>query len=135
MAQCYTACGHPTNVLVCRTLTAVVVCMQVFFAYIGFDMVASAAEEARNPRRDVPLATVASVVSCGLLYVAMALVITGMVPYTLVSERGSCERPVTSEVRQCRTVHLSCSSWNCIGHVAVTLQCSSVERCECMSVA
>ena len=58
---------------------------QVFFAYIGFEMVASAAEEAKNPKRDVPIATVASVGFCGILYVLMAVVITGMVPYNLVS--------------------------------------------------
>jgi amino acid transporter len=63
---------------------------QVFFAYIGFEMVASAAEEAKNPKRDVPIATVASVGFCGILYVLMAVVITGMVPYTMVStgQRG-----------------------------------------------
>jgi amino acid transporter len=60
---------------------------QVFFAYLGFEMVATAAEEAKNPKRDIPIATVVSVSFCGVLYVLMALVITGMVPYNMVSSR------------------------------------------------
>ena len=53
----------------------------VFFAYIGFDVVATTAEEARNPQRDLPKGILGSLAICTLLYVAVALVITGMVPY------------------------------------------------------
>jgi APA family basic amino acid/polyamine antiporter len=53
----------------------------VFFAYIGFDVVATTAEEAENPQRDLPKGILASLGICTLLYVAVALVITGMVPY------------------------------------------------------
>lgn len=53
----------------------------IFFAYIGFDSVSTHAEEAKNPRRDVPIAIVASLVICTALYIAVAAVITGMVPY------------------------------------------------------
>ncbi|MEN6302602.1 MAG: amino acid permease [Armatimonadia bacterium] len=53
----------------------------IFFAYIGFDSVSTHAEEARNPHRDVPLAILASLVICTVLYIAVAAVITGMVPY------------------------------------------------------
>lgn len=59
--------------------------IQVFFAFVGFDMVATAAEESVNPLRDVPVATVGSVVICGAMYVLMAVAIVGMVPYTQVS--------------------------------------------------
>jgi len=51
----------------------------VFFAYIGFDIVATTAEEAKNPKRDLPIGIIASLVICTVLYCAVALVITGMV--------------------------------------------------------
>ncbi|GAA5099063.1 amino acid permease [Microbacterium yannicii] len=53
----------------------------VFFAYIGFDVVATTAEETRNPQRDLPIGIIASLIICTLLYCAVALVVTGMVPY------------------------------------------------------
>jgi APA family basic amino acid/polyamine antiporter len=53
----------------------------IFFAYIGFDSVSTHAEEAKNPRRDVPIGIIASLVICTLLYIAVAAVITGMVRY------------------------------------------------------
>jgi APA family basic amino acid/polyamine antiporter len=53
----------------------------VFFAYIGFDVVATTAEEARKPQRDLPIGIIASLVICTILYVAVAFVITGMVKY------------------------------------------------------
>ena len=53
----------------------------VFFAYIGFDVVATTAEEARDPQRDLPRGIIFSLVICTGLYVAVALVITGMVRY------------------------------------------------------
>jgi APA family basic amino acid/polyamine antiporter len=53
----------------------------VFFAYIGFDVVATTAEEAAHPQRDLPRGIIGSLVICTILYVAVALVITGMVKY------------------------------------------------------
>ncbi len=53
----------------------------IFFAYIGFDSVSTHAEEARNPKRDVPIGIIASLVICTILYVAVVAVLTGMVPY------------------------------------------------------
>ncbi len=52
-----------------------------FFAFIGFDSVSTHAEEARRPRRDVPLGIIVSLVICTLLYIAVVAVLTGMVPY------------------------------------------------------
>ncbi len=52
----------------------------VFFAYLGFDVVATTAEETRNPKRDLPIGIIASRVICTILYCAVALVITGMWP-------------------------------------------------------
>ena len=57
----------------------------IFFAYIGFDSVSTHAEEARNPQRDVPIGIIASLVICTVLYIAVAIVLTGMTPYDSIS--------------------------------------------------
>ncbi|MEV0094595.1 amino acid permease [Streptomyces sp. NPDC050738] len=54
----------------------------VFFAYIGFDVVATAAEETRNPQKDIPRGILGSLLICTILYVAVAIVVTGMQKYT-----------------------------------------------------
>ena len=54
----------------------------VFFAYLGFDAVSSAAEEVKNPQRNMPIGIIGSLLLCTILYVAVSLVLTGMVPYT-----------------------------------------------------
>ena len=54
----------------------------VFFAYIGFDAVSTAAQEARNPQRDMPIGILASLAVCTVLYILMALVMTGLAHYT-----------------------------------------------------
>ncbi len=54
----------------------------VFFAYIGFDALSTTAEECKNPRRDLPRAMILSLVVCTFLYVALALVLTGMVNFS-----------------------------------------------------
>ncbi len=53
----------------------------IFFAYIGFDAVSTHAEEAHNPHRDVPFGIIASLLICTVLYIAVAVVLTGMVSY------------------------------------------------------
>ncbi len=53
----------------------------VFFAFIGFDIVATAAEETKNPQRDLPIGIFGSLAICTVLYVLVSLVITAMVPY------------------------------------------------------
>jgi basic amino acid/polyamine antiporter, APA family len=53
----------------------------VFFAYIGFDAVSTAAQEAKNPRRDMPVGILGSLVICTILYVAVGFVLTGIVAY------------------------------------------------------
>lgn len=50
----------------------------IFFAYIGFDAVSTAAEETRNPQRNMPIAIIASLVVCTIIYIAVAIVLTGM---------------------------------------------------------
>ncbi|MDO8834881.1 MAG: amino acid permease [Vicinamibacterales bacterium] len=54
----------------------------VFFAYIGFDAVSTTAEEAKNPQRDLPIGIIASLVICTVLYIAVAAILTGIVPVT-----------------------------------------------------
>jgi len=57
----------------------------IFFAYIGFDSVSTHAEEAKNPRRDVPIGIIASLMICTVLYIAVVGVLTGMVKYDKLS--------------------------------------------------
>jgi len=54
----------------------------VFFAYIGFDAVSTAAEETRDPQRNMPIGILLSLAICTLLYIVVAAILTGMVPYT-----------------------------------------------------
>ncbi|GCE48664.1 amino acid/polyamine/organocation transporter (APC superfamily) [Thermosporothrix hazakensis] len=54
----------------------------VFFAYIGFDIVATTAEETRNPQKNMPIGIFGSLALCTVLYIAVSLVMTGIVPYT-----------------------------------------------------
>jgi len=54
----------------------------VFFAYIGFDAVSTAAQEARNPQRDMPIGIIASLLVCTLLYLVVSAIATGVMPYT-----------------------------------------------------
>jgi basic amino acid/polyamine antiporter, APA family len=68
----------------------------IFFAYIGFDSVSTHAEEARNPRRDVPIGIVVSLILCTVLYIAVAAVLTGMVPY----DKINIDAPVSDAFKQ-----------------------------------
>ena len=61
----------------------------VFFAYIGFDVVATTAEETKNPQRDLPIGIIASLLICTVLYCAVALVVTGMVPYDQLDPKAA----------------------------------------------
>ncbi|HWF10268.1 MAG TPA: amino acid permease, partial [Bryobacteraceae bacterium] len=53
----------------------------IFFAYIGFDAVSTTAQEAKNPQRDLPIGIIASLLICTILYIAVAGILTGMVPW------------------------------------------------------
>lgn len=54
----------------------------VFFAYLGFDAIATASEEVKRPQRDMPIGIIGSLVVCTVLYIAVSAVLTGIVPYT-----------------------------------------------------
>ena len=57
----------------------------IFFAYIGFDAVATVSEECKKPRRDIPLAIILSLVICTVVYMAVALVLTGIMPLNQIN--------------------------------------------------
>jgi APA family basic amino acid/polyamine antiporter len=61
----------------------------VFFAYIGFDVVATTAEESKNPQKDLPRGIIGSLAICTVLYMAVALVITGMVKYDKIDPEAA----------------------------------------------
>lgn len=65
--------GNPIGILAGASL--------VFFAYVGFDAVSTAAEEARDPARDLPIGILASLIFCTLIYIAVSGLLTGIVPY------------------------------------------------------
>jgi len=67
----------------------------VFFAYIGFEATSTAAQEAKNPQRDLPIATLTSLAICTVLYIGIAAVITGLLPF---DKLGTAE-PVVTAVR------------------------------------
>ncbi len=66
----------------------------VFFTYIGFDSVSTAAEESRNPQKDLPFGIIMSLVVCTLLYVGVAVVLLGMMKYTTFVSGAAAEAPV-----------------------------------------
>ncbi|HEY0180440.1 MAG TPA: amino acid permease [Dokdonella sp.] len=65
----------------------------VFFSYIGFEATSTAAQEAKNPQRDLPIGTLASLAICTVLYIAMAAVLTGLLPF---DQLGTPEPVVTA---------------------------------------
>ena len=73
----------------------------IFFAYIGFDAVSTTAQEAKNPQRDLPIGIIASLLVCTVLYILVAAVLTGMVPWREVNieapiARAFMDRGLTS---------------------------------------
>ena len=60
----------------------------VFFAYIGFDAISTTAEECKDPQRDLPKGMIYSLIICTVLYVVLALVLTGMVNYSELGKTG-----------------------------------------------
>jgi APA family basic amino acid/polyamine antiporter len=64
----------------------------VFFAYIGFDAVSTVAEECKNPKRDMPIGIIGSLVLCTLIYAVVAAVFTGMIPYDALRRALSTEQ-------------------------------------------
>lgn len=82
----------------------------VFFAYIGFDAISTHSEEARRPQRDVPLGILASLVICTILYISVAAVITGMVPYFKLDLHAPIAAAFSEEARKTPTLALRLST-------------------------
>ena len=66
----------------------------VFFAYIGFDAVSTVAEETRNPKRDLPIGIIGSLIVCTIIYIIVAAVLTGMIPLSEFNQSNKAE-PLT----------------------------------------
>jgi APA family basic amino acid/polyamine antiporter len=66
----------------------------IFFTYIGFDSVSTAAEESQNPQKDIPFGIIASLIVCTVLYIGVALVLLGMLKYTTFLSGPASEAPV-----------------------------------------
>ncbi len=64
----------------------------VFFAYIGFDAVSTVAEETKNPARDLPIGIIASLIICTILYIVVAAVFTGLIPYQELAQTTSAQQ-------------------------------------------
>jgi APA family basic amino acid/polyamine antiporter len=64
----------------------------VFFAYIGFDAVSTVAEETRDPKRDLPIGIIGSLVICTLIYIVVAAVFTGIIPYDVLRQKLATEQ-------------------------------------------
>ncbi|PYQ28341.1 MAG: amino acid permease [Acidobacteria bacterium] len=98
----------------------------VFFAYIGFDAVSTTAEEARNPKRDMPIGIIGSLIVCTIIYGVIAMVFTGMIPYRALVGALATEQaePLTLAMK-----HVSMAGWmvgivalgSVIAHTAVLL--------------
>ena len=81
----------------------------IFFTYIGFDSVSTASEECRHPQRDVPIGIIATLVVCTLLYIGVALALTGIVPWTTVI--GDAAPVVNALKRLTLSTHSSLLHW------------------------
>ena len=64
----------------------------VFFAYIGFDAVSTVAEETRNPKRDLPIGIIGSLIICTIIYIVVAAVFTGIIPYSVLVNKLATEQ-------------------------------------------
>lgn len=73
----------------------------IFFAYVGFDSVATAAEETKNPKRDLPIGIIGSLAVCTVLYIAVALALTGITSYTELADHNlGAKEPMAYALRQ-----------------------------------
>jgi APA family basic amino acid/polyamine antiporter len=78
----------------------------IFFTYIGFDSVSTAAEECRSPQRDLPFGIIASLIVCTILYIGVAIVLLGMMRYDTFAMAGEAsEAPVAYALKQLSANH------------------------------
>jgi APA family basic amino acid/polyamine antiporter len=98
----------------------------VFFAYIGFDAVSTVAEETKNPARDLPIGIIASLIICTVLYIVVAAVFTGMVPWETVrawtpAQRGEALTMALDQVHAPTWQNTIVALGSVIAHTAVLL--------------
>ncbi len=105
----------------------------VFFAYIGFDVVATTAEEARNPQRDLPIGILGSLAVCTVLYVAVALVITGMVRYDQIDPDAALARAFAAHGKDGYATVISAGAVAGLTTVVMTLMIGAVRVLFAMS--
>jgi basic amino acid/polyamine antiporter, APA family len=79
----------------------------VFFTYIGFDSVSTAAEETRNPQRDLPIGIIGSLIACTVLYIAVSIVLLGMMKYSTFVSGEAADAPVAYALKM-----LGASRWS-----------------------
>jgi basic amino acid/polyamine antiporter, APA family len=72
----------------------------IFFTYIGFDSVSTAAEESKNPQKDIPFGIIVSLLVCTVLYVGVALVLLGMMKYTTFGSGPAAAAPVAYALKE-----------------------------------
>ncbi|HEY8014089.1 MAG TPA: amino acid permease, partial [Dongiaceae bacterium] len=99
----------------------------VFFAYIGFDAVSTVSEETRNPGRNLPIGIIASLIICTILYIGVAAVFTGIMPYGLLVKKLATEQaePLTMALAyvapQAKWAAIFVALGSVIAHTAVLL--------------
>lgn len=93
----------------------------VFFAYIGFDVVATTAEEAKNPQRDLPIGIIATLIICTVLYCAVALVITGMIRYDKINPEAALAQAFADKGQAWMAVVISAGAVAGLTTVVLTL--------------
>ncbi len=73
----------------------------IFFAYIGFDAISTTAEECKNPQRDMPIGIIGSLIICTVIYVVVAAVFTGMIPYPVLKHLNASQQaePLTMAMK------------------------------------
>jgi APA family basic amino acid/polyamine antiporter len=92
----------------------------IFFAFIGFDAVSTVAEETENPQRNLPVGIIASLIVCTILYIAVAAVFTGMIPYSVLvaTPKAELAEPLTLALKYVQSHGASANSNLVIGVVA-----------------
>ncbi|HJS98448.1 MAG TPA: amino acid permease [Terriglobales bacterium] len=79
----------------------------VFFTYIGFDSVSTAAEESRNPQHDLPIGIIGSLIVCSILYIGVSIVLLGMMKYPTFVSGEAAQAPVAYALQ-----HLAANKWS-----------------------
>jgi basic amino acid/polyamine antiporter, APA family len=88
----------------------------IFFTYIGFDSVSTAAEECKNPQRDVPIGIIATLIVCTILYIGVAVVLTGLIKWNELVDDAA---PVVNTLKKVYLAHPSAAlNWT---HLAIIL--------------